>query len=211
MSGAWHLLVAALRFDLRGPTRAGGARRIVPLAGLLLGLAAAGVYWLAAQLWPANVAVMLAMLATVLIASPALYRQGPGTMAPELLLLLIKYDALMALTAAKLPFVVPEHVTVGLMMVAGQAVSRALVVSLMAADAELTVPELLLTLALGAAPAVLIGIPGLIGLAAALAVRLALGALVLPRLAGPAQRFHLTQQVTEVCFYLGALAAWKYV
>jgi len=102
-------------------------------------------------------------------------------------------------------------------MVAGQAASRALVVSVMAtnlpAALRITTPDLTVALILGLAPATLLGIPGLIGLAAAIAMRLGQTASIFRERALPpfAERLDLTQQLTEMSFYLGALATWKYI
>jgi hypothetical protein len=130
--------------------------------------------------------------------------------------LLIKYNALMALSSARSPLLLPEHLTLGWIMVSGHAASRALVVSVMATHppvgGRVGTVELGVSLLLGLAPAALLGIPGLIGLAAAIAARQGLSALGVPRITAPLpQRLDFTQQVTEICFYLGALAAWKYV
>ena len=57
-------------------------------------------------------------------------------------------------------------------------------------------------LILGLAPAAILGIPGLSGLVAAIAVSLCLIALRKPGLA---------QLLSETGFYLGALATWRYV
>jgi adenosylcobinamide-GDP ribazoletransferase len=211
MNAVWRHFVAALRFETPAPAPRRRAAAYVPLAGIGLGLVGAGVYWLAAQLWPASIAVVLSMLATTSIARPA---AGWGLI--PVFLVLVKYNALMALSSAKAPVVLAEYLTLGLIMTAGQAASRALVVSVVAADRQ-AVPrigtaDLAGALILGLAPAVLLGIPGLIGLAAAIAVRLVLGAPFVPTfVVGRADRLDFTQQSTEICFYLGALASWKYV
>jgi cobalamin synthase len=215
VSDPWRLFVAALRLDLRGPGTAQTAARLVPLAGIVVGAAGGAVYWLASQLWPASIAVILAVLTTSAVgAASADAFAGRPSVAP-VFWVLIKYNALIALSAAKLPFVVPEHLTVGLLMIAGQAASRALVVSVMAGDAaaadRVGAPELAFALALGAAPGALLGIPGLTGLAAALGLRLGYGVWRPVSLRRPAAALEFTQQATEICFYLGALASWKYV
>jgi hypothetical protein len=253
MNGQWRLFVAALRTITDGSYSPDAPIRLVPLAGIVLGVAAAAIYWLASQVWPSSIAVVLAMLATSAVTAPAGRAAAPrsatdlrntaaprsatdprNTAAPrnavqQVFFLLIKYNALMALSAAKLPFVVPEHLTLGLIMVAGQAASRALVVSRMATDPEaatrVSTPDLVIALLQGAAPALLLGIPGLIGLAAALGIRLAQGAIRPDRPAVPpdrpaepadppaelSARLEVTQQLAEISFYLGALAAWRYV
>jgi adenosylcobinamide-GDP ribazoletransferase len=191
------------------------APRFTPLVGVLIGAAGGGVYWLGAQIWPTSIAVVLAMLATALLSA----RSGAGSVAgartprTELLAivfaLLIKYNALMALSAANLPYRVPANVALGLIMIAGQASSRALAVS---ASKPVSYADLGIALAVGFAPAALIGIPALIGLAAAIAARI--GFIAYLRRSRPsvtAAELDLTQQLTEVCFYLGALATWSYI
>jgi adenosylcobinamide-GDP ribazoletransferase len=213
---------------LDGSYAAGAPIRLVPLAGIVLGVAAAAIYWLASQVWPSSIAVVLAMLATSPVTAPAGRAAGPGGgtgpggAVQQVFFLLIKYNALLALSAAKLPFALPEHLTLGLIMVAGQAASRALVVSRVATDLQaatrVTTPDLVIALLQGAAPGLLLGIPGLIGLAAALGIRLAQGAIrpdppaePADRSAGQPARLEFTQQLAEISFYLGALAAWRYV
>jgi cobalamin synthase len=220
-------------------------RRFPAVLHFAVGLVGALVYWIAAELWPTSIAVVLAMLATVLssaslawLASPG-GRSDPGAGSDSdsgqrsgsgsglglsarsvgvyaMFFLLIKYNALMALSAARSPFLLPEHLTLGWIMVSGHAASRALVVSVMAthppAVDRVGTVELGVALVLGLAPAAMLGIPGLIGLAAAIAARQALCAFVLPRFTAPLpERLDFTQQLTEICFYLGALASWKYV
>jgi cobalamin synthase len=215
MNGRWRLFVAALRTITDGSYAPGAPIRFVPLAGIVLGVAAAAIYWLASQVWPSSIAVVLAMLATSAVTAPAGRAAGPRSAVQEIFFLLIKYNSLMALSAAKLPFAVPEHMTLGLIMVAGQAASRALVVSRMATDPKaatrVSTPDLVIALLQGAAPALLLGIPGLIGLAAALGIRLAQGAIRPDRPAELAPRLEFTQHLAEISFYLGALAAWRYV
>jgi len=190
---------------------------------MLVGLLAAGVYWLGAQLWPANVAVALAMAATVwansaLTATATQPAAAPSPPGPVfwVFTLLIKYNALMALTAAAGPFPLPPHLTLGLIMIAGQAAASGLAMSLGAAGAAggsgLAAVELTLALAAAFAPATLLGIPGLAGLGAAIVMRLLLAGRPLPQpAAGARARWDVTHQLTEVCFYLGAVATWRYV
>jgi cobalamin synthase len=191
------------------------APRLTPLLGVLIGAAGGGVYWLGALIWPASIAVVLAMLATALLSASS----GAGSAAdartarlglPAIVFaLLIKYDALMALSAANLPFRLPANVALGLIMIAGQASSRALAVS---ASKPLSYADLGIALAVGFAPAALIGIPALIGLAAAIAARIGFIAYIRrSRASVAAAELDLTQQLTEVCFYLGSLAAWPYI
>jgi adenosylcobinamide-GDP ribazoletransferase len=195
------------------------APRFTPLLGVLIGAVGGGVYWLGAQLWPTSIAVVLAMLATALLSagSGAGLGLGPGAGAralPSELLgivfaVLMKYNALMALSAANLPYSLPANLALGLIMIAGQASSRALAVS---ASKPISYADLGIALAVGFAPAALIGIPALIGLAAAIAARI--GFIAYVRRSRPsvtAAELDLTQQLTEVCFYLGALATWSYI
>jgi adenosylcobinamide-GDP ribazoletransferase len=236
----WRLFLAALRFVIHrpGPTAdsvdgipAHGATRFVPLVGIGVGLVGAGTYWLGAEVWPTSVAVVVSMLATVL--ATANFRQYSPPKDPAsaatldvrggslgalywVFVLLIKYNALMALSAASVPVSLPTYLTLGLIMVAGQAASRALVVSVMATDTpavmRVTTNDLTVALMVGLAPAALLGIPGLVGLVAAIMMRLGLTAVILRGLGfGFRERLDITQQLTEVSFYLGALAAWKYI
>lgn len=197
------------------------APRFTPLWGVLIGAVGGGVYWISAQLWPASIAVILSMLATHLFAARLDRDAAADRTAPtpdrELLgmvfAVLVKYNALMALSAASLPFALPANLALGLIMIAGHAASRALLVSVLAAPASLVAPahstlpthtDLGIALALGFAPAVLLGIPGLVGLVAAIAARFAVIAYLRRK------ELDITRQVIEVCFYLGALAAWAY-
>jgi hypothetical protein len=118
----------------------------------------------------------------------------------------------MALSAANVPIPLPDGVALGFIMVAGHAASRALVVSVMGSRPRVANMDLSIALCLGLAPAAFLGIPGLVGLAAAIATRLVLTAFVLPKLpADPRTRTGVTQHFTEIGLYLGALAAWRYV
>jgi adenosylcobinamide-GDP ribazoletransferase len=188
-----------------------------PLTGILIGALSGAIYWLAVQIWPSSVAVILSMGATVLLTTEF---HGPATrldLLGRVLCLLIKYNALMALSAAKLPFVAPPNVALALIMIAGLAASFALLVAVMATRAEKAAPKvgsgpLSLALLIGFAPAALLGIPGLIGLAIALLVGLGFIAFFkYKKISAGGNRLDATQLVTEVCFYLGALATWKYV
>jgi hypothetical protein len=77
---------------------------------------------------------------------------------------------------------------------------------------RVTTGDLVIALGLGFAPAVLLGIPGLIALAAAIIMRLGLAGDVLVKFRHPPRdRLEIIQHLTELCFYLGALASWKYV
>ncbi len=219
MNDQWRLLLAAWRF-LRWPRSLPDdsrkalphqATRYVPLIGIAVGLCAAAVYWSASQLWPTSVGVVLAMLAMSLIDA----RSAEFGPLYWIFLLLLKYNALIALSAANIPLPLPPYLTLGLIMTAGQAASRGLMVSAMAMDSKHThvgTNDLSVALLLGFAPATLLGIPGLIGLATVIVVRIFIGQFILdtPRL-DFRERLGITQHVTEVGFYLGALATWIYI
>jgi cobalamin synthase len=187
-----------------------------PLLGILIGALGGAIYWLAVQIWPSSVAVILSMSGTALLTIRVL----PATRLDvfgRVLCLLIKYNALMALSAAKLPFAAPPNVPLALIMIAGYAASLALRVAVMATRAEKSAPKvgpgaLALALLIGFAPAALLGIPGLIGLAAALVVGLGfLAFFKYKKIDASGESQDATQLVTEVCFYLGALATWRYI
>jgi adenosylcobinamide-GDP ribazoletransferase len=192
--------------------------QFAPLAGILIGALGGAIYWLAAQIWPSSVAVILSMSATALLTTE--FRVQPATrldLLGRVLCLLIKYNALMALSAAKLPFAAPPNVPLALIMVCGYAASFALLVSVMATRPEKSALRvghgaLALALLIGFAPAALLGIPGFIGLAVALVVGLGFIAFFkYKKISASGDRLDATQLVTEACFYLGALATWRYV
>jgi adenosylcobinamide-GDP ribazoletransferase len=192
---------------------------LAPLIGALIGTLGGVIYWLAVQIWPSSVAVILSMAATALL-STEMRSLMPATrldVSSRALGLLIKYNALMALSAAKLPFAVPANVPLGLIMICGYAASFALPVSVMATRPEKSAPKvsggaLGLALLIGFAPAALLGIPGLIGLAAAIVAGMGIIAFLKFRRAGGSHdTLDMTQLLTEACFYLGALATWRYV
>jgi adenosylcobinamide-GDP ribazoletransferase len=217
----------------------GAAARYFPVAGALIGALGAAVYWLGTQLWPTSIAVVLAMLATTAMSSrrreSADAGQPAGEPAPRgggsaldgggrafgivafVFALLLKYNALMALSAAGLPFAAPANAALGLIMICGHAASCALVISLIASPTRVSSTpvsngDLSLALALGFVPAALLGIPGLFALVAAILARVGYGAyLRRNHRAIAAAEIYAAQQLTEVCFYLGALASWTYV
>jgi len=139
------------------------------------------------------------------------------------LFLFTKYNSLMALSAASLAFVVPANVGLSVVMLAAHAASRALVVSALAGHVagaprgaavtpRLSTVDMCFALLTGFLPATLLGTPGLIGLAAAIATRLAAVPYIKQRLGNYAGDYlGATQQLTEVAFYLGAIAAWTYI
>ncbi len=181
-----------------------------PLAGALIGALGGAVYWLGVQVWPSNVAVILSMAITALLTA----RIG---LASGFICLLIKYNALMALSAAQLPFAAPANLALGLIMICAQAASFALVVAIRAtrpekSSAKVSGFELSMALLLGFAPAALLGIPGLIGAAAALIIGMGFIAyLKFKRASASSETLDSIQVFTELGFYLGALASWRYV
>jgi len=192
--------------------------QFAPLLGILIGALGGAVYWLAAQIWPSSVAVILSMALTAVLTTD--FRAMPAArfdLLSRVLCLLIKYNALMALSAAKLPFAVPANVPLALIMIAGLAASFALLVAVMATRPEKTAPKvgqgsLIFALLIGFAPAALLGIPGLTGLAAAVVAGLGVIAFLRHRnIGGSGDTLDLTQLLSEASFYLGALATWRYV
>jgi hypothetical protein len=69
---------------------------------------------------------------------------------------------------------------------------------------QLSYLDLSIALLLGFSPALLLGMPGLIGLAAAIASIIGLGA-------APRSALKFAPWIAESCFYLGAQASWSYV
>jgi adenosylcobinamide-GDP ribazoletransferase len=192
------------------------APRFTPLLGVFIGAGGGGVYWLAAQIWPASIAVILSMLATTLLSAGSSTGTGAGSVG-FVFAILVKYNALMALSAANVPFALPANFALGLIMIAGQASSRALLISVPAPPARpaskpASPADIGIALAIGFAPAALIGLPGLVGLAGAILARIVFVA-YLRRRRPPftAADVDGTQQLTETCFYLSALAAWAYI
>jgi adenosylcobinamide-GDP ribazoletransferase len=190
-----------------------------PLIGALIGSLGGAAYWLAVQIWPSSVAVILSMSATALLTTQIRHAL-PATrldISIHVLCLLIKYNALMALSAAKLPFAVAPNVPLALIMICGYAASFALLLAVMAARPGTSAPKvsggsLGLALLIGFAPAALLGIPGLIGLAVAIIAAMGIIAfLKFKRAEGSRDALDMTQLLTEACFYLGALATWRYV
>jgi adenosylcobinamide-GDP ribazoletransferase len=243
MIAQWRVFLAAVRCFTRIPLPAGTSTdetrlnvvaRFVPLVGAVVGAIGGAVYWLSVLFWPTSVAVVLSMLATVLVTG-AIHEDGiagtctvlggnkqemhAGTFAMLglVFVLLIKYNTLMALSAANLPFSMPDNFALGLIMVAGHGASRALLVSVIAtrkdpASQPLSNGEFSFALLSGFAPALLLGVPGLIGLVAAIIMRITFVAFAKRRLADhPGESLGATQQLTEVGFYLGALATWTYI
>jgi adenosylcobinamide-GDP ribazoletransferase len=213
--------------------------RYLPLVGIVVGAGGGALYWLAAQVWPTSLAVILSMLGVVLMTG-AMHEQGlAGTCAllgnaqPRerslnagdtarrsgfgalglLFVLLTKYNVLMALSSAHWLFAMPANAGLAVTMVAGHAVSRALVVSVIVQPpaARISGGALGFALLCGFLPATLLGTAGLFGLAAAILVRVLFVLGIRDRLGDrPGDFLGATQQLTEVGFYLGALATWTY-
>jgi cobalamin synthase len=191
---------------------------LAPLAGILIGALGGAVYWLAAQLWPSSVAVILAMAATALVSAE---RRGVAAtrldVLARVLCLFVKFNTLMALSAAMLPFAAPANFALALIMICGYAASYALPVFAMATQtgksaAKIGHAALILALVLGFGPAALLGIPGLIGLAGAVILGLGVIALLKYKSMAPSDDvLDLTRLTTEASFYLGALASWRFV
>jgi cobalamin synthase len=204
VNAEWRRFLAALRF-VTHPSGRPASLRYLPLVRIGVGVAGAGTYWLAAQLWPASIAVVLSLLVTALL--DARGREGANWY--WVFVLLIRYNTLMALSASIGPIHLPANCTLGLIMIAAQAVSGAMEVSAAETGTVRREPsngrttfDFTVALGVGLAPATLLGVPGLIGLGTAIVAGMALGRWRdLPAL----------QPVTETCFYLGALAAWQYV
>ncbi len=192
--------------------------QFVPLTGALIGLLGGAIYWLAVQIWPASVAVILAMTATaILIEQVSRLPAVRHWVLSRVMLVLIKYNALMALSAAQLPFAAPANLSLILIMVCGYACSFALLIAVMAyrpqkSASKITSAELGTALVAGFAPAALLGIPGLIGASVAILAGIGIIAFLrFKRAEAVPDTLDITQLSTEACFYLGALATWKYV
>ena len=151
-------------------------------------------------------------------------RLGSFGMLVVVFFLFTKYNGLMALSSANLAFPVPPNVVLGVIMIAAHAASRALVVSVIATQGapderieahrgpRLSTGELCFALLTGFLPATVLGSPGLIGLAVAIVMRIGFVPYVKQALGAYAGDYlGAAQQVTEVSFYLGALAAWTYI
>ncbi|HEX3847622.1 MAG TPA: hypothetical protein VHV81_09595 [Steroidobacteraceae bacterium] len=201
------------------------AARVSPLVGAAVGAAGGLIYWGAAGVWPSSIAVALAMLAFAVLDPPLV---PPSGRLLAVLTVLLKYNALMALSAAKLPYALPPNVSLGIVMIGGHAVARALAVSAAVgsprsagardvpagisdeASSPSTV-DLGIALVIGFLPAVLMGIPGLVGIAAAIAARLGLVAYLRRRPGGEEMAPGAVREGAEIGFYLGALGAWSFV
>jgi hypothetical protein len=72
--------------------------------------------------------------------------------------------------------------------------------------------DLVLALVIGLSPAVLLAVPGLVGLAVAIVSSIAVGSYL--KLHAPSESawlVGLALLLAEICFYLGARASWSYV
>jgi len=205
--------------------RSPGVTKFAPLAGIASGALAGAVYWLAVQLSPSSVALILSMLAGTLLTHDldddkrdhgkrdagmrdAAAPRGIDTLG-QLFYVLLKYNVLMALSAAKLPFDAPPNTALCLIMICGYGAARSMQVCLLTtrperAKAPLSHLDLGFALLLGFSPALLLGMPGLIGLAAAVASALALSA-------APRAALMYAPWIVETCFYLGAQASWRFI
>ena len=193
--------------------------RFAPLAGLFVGVVAAAVYLVASQLWPSSIALVLSMLASALLTHEVrnAARATQADVLTQVFYFLLKYSVLLALSAAKLPFPTPASVPLGLIMICGYGASRALVVTLLASlprqrAARLSNLDLLFALITGLAPALLLGIPGLVGLAVAIIVCIGFGSYLKTSQGYLADDLlTLTPLLAELSFYLGAQGSWSYV
>ena len=197
--------------QLLGAMREPAVTKFAPLAGVACGVFAGIVYWLAVQLWPSSVALILSMFIGALLTNDVrLAASGHGLERFSLLFyVLLKYNVLLALSAAKLPFDAPPNTALCLIMICSYGASRALRVCLAVSRApagteQLSYLDLSIALLLGFSPALLLGMPGLIGLAAAVVSVIGLSA---ARRGG----IMLAPWIAESCFYLGAQASWRYV
>ncbi len=199
--------------------RAPAPTRFAPLAGLFVGAVAAALYLVATQLWPSSVALVLSMLGSALL-THELRNAAHATQADvltQVFYFLLKYSVLLALSAAKLPFPTPLNVPLGLIMTCGYGASRALAVTLLASlprqrAARLSHLDLLFALITGMAPALLLGIPGLVGLAVATVVCIGFGSYLKSSHGYLADGLlTLTPLLAELSFYLGAQGSWSYV
>jgi adenosylcobinamide-GDP ribazoletransferase len=213
-----------------GPRPGAAAIRLSPLIGAAVGGAGGLLYWGAAEVWPSSIAVALAMLAMAALdpprgiapSSPLRIAESPGGVAPgrrpwlAVLTVLLEYNALMALSAAKLPYALPPNVSLGILMAAGHAVARALALSVTPGQSQPQVhgpstADLAIALVIGFLPAALIGVPGLVGVAAAIAARMAFVAFLRRRPGSADGAVGVVMKAAEIGFYLGTLAAWSFI
>lgn len=215
-----------------------------PLVGAAIGAAGGAAFWAGAQIWPASIAVAIAMLvaAAANARSASIFSRAAGTLLGLVIVVvavLLRFNALMALSAAQLPFALPPNTALGLVMVAGGASSRALALSApvwpvarapgeiparLHAAAPMTPPStvhLAWALTLGFVPAALLGIRGLVAIAAALSACMAIGLYLRSAMRSDTRGAQLEpwlelapaafRELAETAFYLGALAVWPLV
>ena len=245
MSRELRLFFTALAFLTRIPcTRWAGssdddlnhAARYFPLAGVVVGLAAAAVFWLAARVFPQDIAVLASMVATLLLTgafhedglSDAMDGLGGGWTHEQVLaimkdsrigsygavalvmMLMTKYAALAHLTVAMVPAV----------LVAGHALSRFAAVLLIRVQEyvretgkakplaqRISSGELLVAAAFGFAPLALLPWAWCWSLLPVALVWLWFSRKLDQRLGGyTGDCLGAMQQLCEVTFYLGVLA-----
>lgn len=193
--------------------------KFAPLVGLSIGAVGGAAYWLGAQLWPSSIALVFCLLAGALLTNDL--RDGGGASRLEILsqlfYVILKYNVLMALTAARLPFAAPPYSTVPLIVICACGASRALYVSIVASLPQKSAPRILnrdlgWALLMGLSPSVLLGIPGLVGLAVAIVASIGVGS-YLKSMHGMQRSGALraAPALAELAFYLGAQASWSYV
>jgi hypothetical protein len=192
--------------------------RFASLVGLCIGAIGGALYWLAAQLWPSSIALSMSLLVVGFLTTELrLAAALKLDVLSQIFYVLLKYNALMALSAAKLPFPAPANFAVPLVMFCAYGASRALLVSMFAsipspANLGISIPDLALALCIGFGPALLLGVPGLVGLAVAIVASMGFTSYL--KFSQQANRYGMTAiapLLTEVSFYLGAQASWSYV
>lgn len=225
--------------------------RYLPLVGLCVGSMAAATLWLGALVLPLTLAVALSMLSSILITG-AFHEDGLSDFADGLgggytrekilaimkdshtgaygviaivLVLLVKYQALLALSSNHSP------VAVAAMLIAAHGVSRLMAVSIMLtqqyvraddsararpAAQALSRSSFAVALLSGAAAIVLLQAAGvgtasvISALACALLLRIYLARQLQQKLGGyTGDCLGAVQQITEIGFYLGLLATWQ--
>jgi cobalamin synthase len=193
--------------------------KFAPLVGLSIGAFGGAAYWLSAQLWPSSIALVFCLLAGALLTNDLRDAGGASRLEilSQLFYVILKYNVLMALSAARLPFAAPPNSTVPLIVICACGASRALYVSIVASLPQKSAPRILnrdlgWALLMGLSPSVLLGIPGLVGLAVAIVSSIGVGS-YLKSLHGMQRNGALraAPALAELAFYLGAQASWSYV
>lgn len=200
---------------LRAPT----PTKFAPLLGLFIGAAGGAAYWLTAQLWVSSIALIFCLLVGALLTNDLKEPGGASRLEVlgQLFYVLLKYNVLMALTAAKLPFAAPPNSALPLIVICACGASRALFVSIVASLPRKVAPRILnrdlgFALLMGLSPSALLGIPGLVGLAVAIVTSIGVGS-YLNSMHGMQRGgvLRASPALAELAFYLGALASWSYV